>query len=269
MRVRRLAVYWAFFLAEARIRWQHRTAWVLMRVSQILSYGAAFLMIYIMVEKFGSIGDWSAPEVLFLYAVNLICYALGGFFFQIPSDSLPNLVRSGEFDLLMVRPLTPLEFLVFRQLSSGYAGHLVIAVIVLGLSVRALGIELGAAGMGYLLLVIVGGSFIHGSMFLITAVPTFWMVQNQAIRSILQYQMSSFVRYPISIYHRIVQVVLTFVVPYGFVSYYPAQEFLGRNEFLGFAPIVRYLSVPVGVLFFFVALGIWRWGLRRYSGTGS
>jgi ABC-2 type transport system permease protein len=65
-----------------------------------------------------------------------------------------------------------------------------------------------------------------------------------------------------------VQVILTFILPYGFINFYPAQLFLGKDDYL-FHPSLPYATLPVGLGLFSLAYRFWRYGINRYQGTGS
>ena len=41
---------------------------------------------------------------------------------------LEEVVRRGQFDVLMVKPFSPWAYIVFSRLNVGYAGHVVLAV---------------------------------------------------------------------------------------------------------------------------------------------
>ena len=59
--------------------------------------------------------------------------------------------------------------------------------------------------------------------------------------------------------------LMTWIVPFGFTSFYPATVVLGRGDF---AAVARWL-LPVAVGWVLLSFGVWRVGLRRYESTGS
>jgi ABC-2 type transport system permease protein len=75
--------------------------------------------------------------------------------------------------------------------------------------------------------------------------------------------------YPLSVYPFLFQWVLTFLLPVGFISFYPACEFLGQSA-RSSLPLELALWTPcVGLVSFAVAHRAFRRGLRRYEGAGS
>ncbi|MGE7828250.1 ABC-2 family transporter protein [Paenibacillus sp. NPDC093718] len=57
---------------------------------------------------------------------------------------------------------------------------------------------------------------------MITSVPEFWLVENKAIKNILFFQLKGFIRYPITIYNKVIQILLIYILPYAFINYFPA-----------------------------------------------
>jgi ABC-2 type transport system permease protein len=121
----------------------------------------------------------------------------------------------------------------------------------------------------FLCVSILGAALIQSAGFLFTSIPSFWIIQNNSLRDILFHQLKGFVDYPISLYSKFIQVILTLVIPYAFLSFYPSQFFLGKNDFLMFHPIFQYLTPILGIILFFLAYKFWLFGINHYKSTGS
>ena len=74
---------------------------------------------------------------------------------------------------------------------------------------------------------------------------------------------------PISIYPKVIQFVLTFVVPYAFVNFYPAYRFFGKTEGAAFPIRLPMITLILGAAMASVSYLIWRRGLRRYESIGA
>jgi ABC-2 type transport system permease protein len=75
----------------------------------------------------------------------------------------------------------------------------------------------------------------------------------------------AFGRYPLTIYHPVLRALLSWVLPFGFVAFYPATGFLGRGEFRAYFWGTPIVSAAV----FALGLAVFQAGLRRYRSTGS
>jgi ABC-2 type transport system permease protein len=74
---------------------------------------------------------------------------------------------------------------------------------------------------------------------------------------------------PVSIFPRFIQIFLTAIIPFAFVSFYPAQYFLGKEDFMMFHPALQYLTPVVGLFTLCVSGLIWSRGVNRYKSSGS
>jgi len=75
--------------------------------------------------------------------------------------------------------------------------------------------------------------------------------------------------YPLSIYPFVLQMIFTFLIPIGFISFYPASEFLGQSS--GFhIPFSMALWTPlVGIVFFVISQLTFNFGMKKYESAGS
>jgi ABC-2 type transport system permease protein len=78
-----------------------------------------------------------------------------------------------------------------------------------------------------------------------------------------------FAGYPISIYPWVIQKLLIFVIPFGFVSYFPAQFFLQKPEIGNYWSGYMYMPLLVGIIMYALVYAFWKVGLKNYSSTGN
>ncbi|HEY0105414.1 MAG TPA: ABC-2 family transporter protein, partial [Rhizomicrobium sp.] len=74
-------------------------------------------------------------------------------------------------------------------------------------------------------------------------------------------------QFPLDIYAAWFRKFLTYFVPLGCSLYFPVALALGRD--VGVPAWVAVLSPATGFAFLFVALGVWGFGIRHYTSTGS
>jgi ABC-2 type transport system permease protein len=79
------------------------------------------------------------------------------------------------------------------------------------------------------------------------------------------FNMIRFARYPITIYHPAIRVLLSWVVPFSFAAFYPATTFLGDETF---DKLAMWTPV-VGTVCVLGAIAAFREGTKRYTSTGS
>ncbi|MBV8721981.1 MAG: ABC-2 family transporter protein, partial [Candidatus Eremiobacteraeota bacterium] len=102
------------------------------------------------------------------------------------------------------------------------------------------------------------------------ATISFWFIRVDTLRWVVMSLEQDFTRYPISIYTRGVRIVLTYVLPFAFMNYFPATFFLQKSDSgMHLNPQVGLLTPAIGLAWLAVSYAFWRVGLRHYQGTGS
>jgi ABC-2 type transport system permease protein len=210
-----------------------------------------------------SIRGWTFDQVVLIYGLTLLARSLS----SLTTSNLWTLghvyIQPGDFDRFLLRPIDPLCAVLVQ--GGGYAGlgDLLVGLVLVWHATLALHLSLTPLLVGYLLLAVVSGGAIFAGLVLIAAVPVFWLTDAAPLIGAVT-ELHQFARYPLSIYNRGVQGLLTWLVPYGFASFYPASYLLhrGAGPLAWLAPVVAAASLLVGYRF-------WNIGLRHYSSTGS
>lgn len=264
-----LSLYLKFVQIKFRGIAEYRGAFWTMYFAKFIGFATDFIMIWLLVYRFQSVAGWNSYEIMLLYALNLGSYSLAAFFLFHPFTKLSSRIQSGEFDEILTKPLNPFLYLVCREFSTGYLSNLTVAFSVLAFTFYKLQIPLSPANIGFLTVTLLGGSLIQGAAFILTNTPSFWIVKNNRLQSLLMGVPSNFVRYPINAYNKAIQIILTVVLPYAFISYYPAHFFLKKQETMLFPQTLQYMTFAVGGVLIFIAYQYWKLGLKHYNSTGS
>lgn len=263
-----IRLYLAFAKVNFLTQMEYRGQYAIRMLAKIIGWSTGFISILILLNKFKTIGSWTTYEVLFIYALDVLSYSVAATFCMGSVGKIPTLIRQGAFDSVLTKPVNPFFYLVCKSVSAGYVSNYVIAIIILTVCFKELGIVLTIGKLFWLIMVILGATLIQAAGFILTAVPAFWLVKSDGLRSLFYSNLTGFLQYPLSIYDKWVQVLLTFILPYAFINYYPAQYFLGKNENL-FFPWFQFMTPIVGILLFGLSYFVWKKGLNAYQSTGS
>lgn len=263
-----LDLYWQFIKINLKTMIEYRSTTVGVALAEATGFLAEFGIVWVMINQFKTIGGWGPYEVMFLFALNLLSYALASFFLYRLSNRLPGMIQNGTFDEVLTKPTNPFLYLTCSGFSYGYFSHVTVSIAVIVVCFAKLGISVSFQKILYLFIVVLSGALIQGAASIFTSVPCFWLVQNNSLRGFMR-SLRNFIQYPISVYSKGIQIILTILLPYAFVNFYPAQYFLGKNDFMMFHPVFQYLSPGVGIILFIGAYKFWNAGIRQYKSTGS
>jgi len=264
-----LGLYFEFYKIKLKSIAQYRASFFMTTFSKAASYLSRFIVVWIMINTFRTMGTWSTYEVLLLYGLNSASYAIAGAFFYHITVPMKRMVGDGTMDEILTKPLNPFIYLAARNFSTGYFGTFFISLFLIVFCLLKLEISFTAGKLLLLAAAFLSGGLITGSFMLITSIPSFWMIRNSALPQLFFHTPSRFSEYPLSIFNKAIQFVLTVLLPFAFVTYYPALLILGKQDLMLFPAWVSYLTPAVAVLLFVIAYRFWFYGLKRYNSTGS
>ena len=126
-----------------------------------------------------------------------------------------------------------------------------------------------AANVVLLGLAILGGACLFSGLMVFQATVCFWTTESLEIMNCATYGGVEAAQFPITIYRPWFRLFFTFVVPLATINYFPVHAMLGLDDALGSTRMIQWLSPLAGVLFLLVSLQFWKFGIRRYTSTGS
>lgn len=264
-----LKLFLAFLRVAFRIQTAYRSTYFAGIVGQWLSYGATFATLFIMVSSFDSLSGWTADEVLLLYGISILSYSIGAAFFFTPSTGLSGKIRSGEFDASLTKPLHPFVHEMFTGFNLGYISHFTLSVGVIVFALVRVGFSCTVWNLLRLVVVVLGAALIQAAALIASSVVSFFTVNENPVLDFLLFNMKKFTDYPITVYPRGIQFLLTFILPFAFMNFYPGSLLLGKAAPQGFPAVLPYCTPVVGLICFILSVLLWNWGLNHYKSTGS
>ncbi len=261
--LRYLDLYRHFLFQRFKVLMEYRANFLIGASSTVFLQAAGLLAIWAVMRQVPEINGWSFDELLLVYGLLTLAKSLNHMF----ADNLWTLgnsyIRTGAFDRFLVRPIDPLFHLLADRFCHDGIGNLLVGLALVLKATITLGIVPSPANVLYLALAVLSGGAIFIALNLITAASAFWLVESIPVtRSV--FEMHEFAKFPLSIYPRAIGILLTWLVPYGFASFYPASHLLGRD--MG---ALAWLGMPLAALLLLVAYRFWGFGLRHYASTGS
>jgi ABC-2 type transport system permease protein len=248
-------------------RVEYRADFLLSIVAQIIGYAGDYIIIWLFVKKFNTIAGWTWPEIALLYSMGLFTYALGASFSFVQMRDLEGQVRNGTFDSLLVKPVNPYLYLVCRGFNLGYLAHVLISGSVLVWALTVLGLEWSLSLIAYLVLAIIGGAMIQAGLITLIGATSFIWVRTGFLFTLFS-KLKEFISYPLPVFGTFIQILLTFVLPFAFINYYPAAFLLSNKTPL--LPQWALWVVPViGPICYWVGYRVWMFGVNKYEGAGG
>ncbi len=248
---------------------QYRADAVLSSVAVFLRESTGIIVIYFTLLKFHTLNDWNMHELFFLFSLLFLTYGIMIIFFTGLRD-FGKTVRDGSFDRYLLRPRGLLFQLIFTNADWFAAiGHGGLGILLFLLSARKVGVQWNVKLVLYYLLSVFGGVLIQGAIFLFLATLNIYLLETNSLKELFYWNMRKFAGYPISIFHKSVQILLIYVVPFAFVNYFPCQYLLRKNDMKQYPEVFMYLTPFIGLGMFFFAYLFWCYSIRYYKSSGN
>jgi ABC-2 type transport system permease protein len=265
-----LLVYWRLASASVRAHMRRPVFLAVRTVAAGLIVAVEVAGVVLLLDRFGTIGGWRAPEVMLLFGLAFASQGLAlTFGNRLEADNLSLLVRKGTFDQVLTRPTSPLGWLVASYVDARFLGRLLAGVVAVAWSADRAGVAWTPGRVGLAALAVVCAAAVIFAVLLLAAAFTFVTVQGTEAVNVLVYGGTYLASYPMQIYGSALRLVFVWVVPVALAIYVPALVMLDRQGPPGLPAWLVWLTVPVTAAF--LALGglAWRSGVRHYVGAGS
>lgn len=229
--------------------------------------GILLLFFHTIFRNTSRIEGWNEHQYLFF----LGCYyALEGIIETLFLENcveFGELVRTGNLDFFLLKPIDEQFLLSFRHIDWSTAPKVLIGAGLMVVALNQLGEPIGW-WQGFSFLVALGSGVAMAYSFLIILASTaIWMVRNQSLME-LWWLFSSLMRYPRDIYEEpwavLIQKVFTFLLPALLVVSVPAEAVVRILD-----PRILVWTVCAGIMMVFVSRWIFKRAIRSYRSASS
>ncbi len=263
-----LRLYGRYLGISVRGQMQYRVSFLFQTLGQFTMTAIEFLGVWALFDRFGRMDDWTLPEVALFYGVVNVCMAIAdalstGF------DKFEIYVKNGDFDRVLLRPRSTILQLAGVELALRRIGRLLQGLVILGWASWALEMGWGVDDVALLLFAILGGVCLFFALFVLQATVCFWTIEGLELMNTVSYGGVESAQYPLVIYGAWFRRFFTFIVPLACVCYFPLVGILERPDPLGTPYWFQCAAPAAGIVFLLVIFQAWRFGVTRYTSTGS
>lgn len=237
-----------------------KEAFAIFVFGKVVRYLFYFGFLYFLVNKTNGLAGYTSYQTLFFTATYTLVDTLGQFLFR-SVYTFRQLITSGDFDLILAKPVNPL----FRSLVGGPDPMDLITIPpILGV-VLYLGSFLDPSFISIIVYILLICNAILISMSIHIFVLSFGVITLEIDHTIMIFRdFSSMGRMPIDIYKEPLKSFLTFIVPIGLLFTVPAKALMGL-----ISPVAIFLSIFFGFVLFISSLKFWQFALKKYTSASS
>jgi ABC-2 type transport system permease protein len=259
-----LTLLWAAFQGQLA----HRGSFLLELTGRAWVTGLELVALLVLVERAQDLAGFGRYEIVYLYGIASLALGLAEMLTD-GSGEMPRLIRTGEFDGLLVRPVPVLVQVMALRCRPQNLGRALQGLVALIWALHGLSWQPTLPHLGWLLVNVGASVAIYVGIFVAEAATCIFTVQSTELFNAFSYGGLEMSRFPLPIYGRWLRNLFLWGIPVGFASYYPALGVLDRQDVLGMPAFFLWLSPLVSGAFLGVCLRYWAFSVDRYRGTGS
>lgn len=270
-----LRILWAFARNSLIREMTFKGNFLIEIVTTAFWFSAQIIMFDLIFRNVPEVNGWSRYEYFSFMATGMIVNTLIEAFFMPNCANFSELIRTGNLDFVLLKPIDTQFLVSFEKLDLGALANLLMAGGLLSYALWNLGRPIALSQvLTYMVLVAVAVTFFY-SLMITLASTSIWFGRNQGLYDFWFY-ITIFARHPRSIYvnsrlpgAEVLLFTFTFLIPILLVVTLPAETVTGKlfnaehpHWFVWVAPTAAIAGV-------FLSRRVFLWSLKGYRSASS
>lgn len=247
-------------------RLAYRGDLILQGLDEVCRGVVALTLLHVYATKTTHLANWTPDELLFVMGFSLTTIGLFHCFCSNLYSLSNTYIIQGNLDRVLLRPYPSFLQICFDRLAIEDLTGVVLGIsVMVTAAYRIPDAHFGLGTLALLILLLASSFTIVVAVFMSFAATGFWFEDRVGMVPPV-YNLMEFGRWPTKIYHPVMRFLITCVVPFSFVAFYPASYFVGKSEVSILYPL---MTPAVALVAIFVSTTLWRVGISRYGSAGS
>ncbi len=246
-----------------KARMQYRADFLISSVGMFFTSLTTLGVFWVLFNSIPDLAGWTFMELVFIYAFYMIAISPMQILFDHIWQIRFHLVQ-GTFLKYYFRPLNMMFYYMSEMFDIKGLTQLVLGIGLLVYASIQLGLVWTPFKIVLLIVTLFSAALVIIAIVVMAGCAAFWVLDSYPVLA-LAWRLREFSPYPINIFEGAFRFAFTFIIPIGFIAFYPSQIFLRPQEI---SPLV-YLSPVIGAGLFALTYKVWTLGVNSYTGTGS
>lgn len=258
-------LYSKYVKMHLRSSMQYRVNMFMLGFSSCIISMGELLAILVMFKAFKMVGNWGFYETALMFGIITFVYSFVECFAR-GFDEFANLIKHGEMDRLMVRPVNLIYQVFGSKIEFSKLMKSTLGLVVTIIALCNLNIVWTFAKVVVLIATFACGCLVIWGVMLVGAGISVFTVENLEFINIFTNGAKEIAYYPINIYNKWLARIFTFIIPVACFNYLPISFLMGYGNL---PQVVYALSPLAGLIFIIPCLIFFNWALKKYQSTGT
>ncbi|MDO5560197.1 MAG: ABC-2 family transporter protein [Oscillospiraceae bacterium] len=258
-----IKIYFMLITQDFKSKMQYRADFLISLAAMLATNFTGLISFWLIFRTIPAIKGFSYNEILFIYGFSLLASVPMQLFFD-NLWQLGDYCMNGNFLRYCFKPVNIFFYYVSETFDAKGLGQLAFGLIMFIYAWIRTGIPVTAGNIAVLLLMMFGASMsLIGLMIMSSAFSFVSLYGNSMMSFMIRFR--DYSRYPVSIFNPVFKFLFTFIIPMGFLAFYPSLYFLRPGDH----NLMSLLTPIAGIIIFYLGYKLWIWLAVRYAGTGT
>lgn len=258
-------IYWLMIRNSLIREMSFKANFILWMVVELLWFLGQVIFLEVLFGYVDHIGDWSKWECVLLVGTHQITSQLFQAFFYVNLSELPDLIRTGRLDLMLLLPVDAQFAVSTRKFGMDNVVNALVGVAIVIFCLCKLHLVPQFHQVALYAVAIAFGVAVHYAVLFGLATVAFWIVRAQGL-IYGYYNVFNIARYPDVVFHGTFKVIFSYLIPVIIVANVPAR-ILARALESPWNGLAQLMGASAFVVF--ATRSFWHFALRRYSSASS
>lgn len=251
-----------------RLRFQNIMMFRLGFFGPFLVDGSLFVVQLLVFEavygNIDQIGGWGKGEMILYIGTFSLINALNMVIYFFGIVSIPGRIKSGEMDLYLTKPVSPLLRLSLENVNPGSIPLVIMSMVIIGYGAAIAGVSWNLQTMlGYCFWVLIM-QLLHYDLSVLIRSISFYVISTAKLEQLEGACIELCMQLPGTVYYGVYKLIFCVILPYGILATIPVKSLIGE---------CTWQTVVLGILLtmaFTVLTGlVWKNGIRHYNSASS
>ncbi|MDE7222330.1 MAG: ABC transporter permease [Acetatifactor sp.] len=210
------------------------------------------------------VGTWDRGAMLVYIGTFSLLNSVSMFLCFFGIVGIPEKIRSGELDLYLTKPVSPLFRLTFEQINPGSLPLVCMSLCIIGYGIRIGGIQPEGRHVAAYLLWVLLMAVLYYDMEVLMRSLTFYVTSTSRLDQLEEASLEICMKLPGTTLYGAYKVLFYCVLPYGLMATVPVQSLIGELTW----PAALW-ALGIVTVFSLLTAVTWRMGIRRYESASS
>src|SRR5215213_1845874 len=211
-----------------KARMQYRMDFIISSIGMFFSSLATLGVFWVILNSVPDLAGWSLMEMIFIYAFYMIAISP----MQILFDHAWQIrfhIQQGSFLKYYFRPLNMMFYYMSEMFDIKGLTQLLVGIALLIYASSQLHVEWTPLRVLLLLITLLSAALVQISIIVAASCAAFWVLDSYPVLG-LAWKLREFSPYPMTIFDGAFRFTFTYLIPIGFVAFYPSQIFLRPED---------------------------------------